>query len=285
MLKISIASGKGGTGKTTVSVNLAALLSETENVMLCDLDVEEPDSGLFLQPQPIEQIITQRYTPQWDEENCTLCGECQKNCNFNAVIRIMDQIMVFTELCHGCYACSELCPVNALPMVNSPMGKITTGKHDNLIFTEARLNVGVEQAVPLINQTHDYINNFKEKPEIVIMDSPPGTSCPMIHAVKQTDFVILVTEPTPFGLHDLQIAVETVRALKLPFAVVINRGDSNNAIINDYCKKENINVIAVIANSREVAERYSEGAMVYKTVPKFRESIIQISEYLKKNLS
>lgn len=285
MLKISIASGKGGTGKTTVSVNLAALLSETENVMLCDLDVEEPDSGLFLQPQPIEQIITQRYTPQWDEEKCTLCGECQKNCNFNAVIRVMDQIMVFTELCHGCYACSELCPVNALPMVNSPMGKITTGKHDNLIFTEARLNVGVEQAVPLINQTHEYINNFTEQPEIVIMDSPPGTSCPMIHAVKHTDFVILVTEPTPFGLHDLQIAVETVRALKLPFAVVINRGDSNNAIINDYCQKENINVIAVIANSREVAERYSEGAMVYKTVPGFKESIIQISEYLKKNLS
>lgn len=286
MLKISVASGKGGTGKTTVSVNLAALLSEGhKNVMLCDMDVEEPDSGLFLAPKPIEEKITKRFTPQWDEEKCTLCGACQKNCNFNAIIRLADQIMVFPELCHGCFACSELCPVNALPMVPSPMGKITTGKHENLIFTEARLNVGVEQAVPLIEQTHEYINKYQSNPNIVIIDSPPGTSCPMIHTVKETDSVILVTEPTPFGLHDLQLAVETVRQMKLPFGIVINRGDSNNDLITDYCNTENINIISIIANSRAVAERYSEGSLVYKKVPEFKDAINRIAEHVKSLLS
>lgn len=281
MLKISIASGKGGTGKTTVSVNLAALLSEHENIMLCDMDVEEPDSGLFLEPEPVEEIITKRFTPQWDEVKCTLCGACHKNCNFNAIIKLADQIMVFPELCHGCHACSELCPANALPMVSSPMGKITTGKHEHLIFTEARLNVGVEQAVPLIEQTHEYINNYRENPLLVIIDSPPGTSCPMIHTVKETDYVILVTEPTPFGLHDLQLAVETVRQMNIPFGVVINRGDSNNDLIKDYCNGENINIISIISNSRDVAERYSEGSLVYKKVPEFKDAINRIAEHIK----
>ncbi|PLW95092.1 MAG: ATPase [Marinilabiliales bacterium] len=277
MFKIAIASGKGGTGKTTLSVNLAAMLSDSESVRLCDMDVEEPDSGLFLNVDQKEKTVIQRFTPQWDEDKCTLCGKCQENCNFNAVIRLADQIMIFPELCHSCYACSELCPKNALPMIPSPMGVISSSRHEQLRFTEARLNVGVEQAVPLITQTHQYLNNLNEKAKFVIIDSPPGTSCPMIHTIKEADFVILVTEPTPFGLHDLQLAVETVRQLGIPMGVVINRGDDNNTLITDFCTANSIDVMAIIKNDRSVAAHYAAGDLVYKHVSTFRESVETIA--------
>lgn len=277
MYKIAIASGKGGTGKTTLSVNLAAMLSESQSVRLCDMDVEEPDSGLFLQTTQVEELTVQRFTPEWDEKKCTLCGKCQSNCNFNAVIRLADQIMVFPELCHSCYACSELCPENALPMKASPMGVITSSSHEKLKFTEARLNVGVEQAVPLIENTHKYLDNLSEKAEYVIIDSPPGTSCPMIHTIKEADFVILVTEPTPFGLHDLELAVKTVMKLGIPLGVVINRGDENNNLIVDFCDLHSIDIIAVIDDDRSVAAHYASGDLVYKHVSTFRESLKNIS--------
>jgi MinD superfamily P-loop ATPase len=282
MFKIAIASGKGGTGKTTLSVNLAAILSESESVRLCDMDVEEPDSGLFLNVDQQEQTVIQRYTPQWDEEKCTLCGKCQENCNFNAVIRLADQIMVFPELCHSCYACSELCPENALPMMPSPMGVISSSIHNKLRFTEARLNVGIEQAVPLITQTHEYLENLNEKAKYVIIDSPPGTSCPMIHTIKEADYVILVTEPTPFGMHDLQLAVETVRELGIPMGVVINRGDDNNTLITDYCSAQSIDVISIIDNDRSVAAHYAAGDLVYNHVKPFRESVETIARSIQK---
>lgn len=284
MKKIAIASGKGGTGKTTVSVNLAAMLSEKHHVLLCDMDVEEPDASLFLNPLIAEEKITYRNTPQWDEEKCTLCGKCQQNCNFNAIIRLADQIMVFPELCHSCYACSELCPENALPMVPSAMGKITSGNYDKLKTVEARLNVGVEQAVPLIEQAHEYIGQFSMDTEIAIIDSPPGTSCPMIHAVKECDYAILVTEPTPFGLHDLRLAVETTRQLGLPFGVVINRGDENNTLITDYCEEESIQLLAIIGHDKDVAKTYAGGGLIYNKVEGFRESLNKLADHLEKTV-
>ncbi|MBC8489050.1 MAG: ATP-binding protein [Bacteroidetes bacterium] len=284
-MKIAIASGKGGTGKTTLSTNLAALLAETEKVILTDLDVEEPNSGLFIKGNLIHQEEKFKMVPRWNSEKCALCGNCQKVCNFHAVIQIVDQIMVFPELCHSCYACSELCPTNSLPMIPQKMGELREYKLDNLIFIESRLDIGQEQAVPLIAQTKKYVDGKSSDEIIKLYDSPPGTSCPVIEASKDADFVILVTEPTPFGLHDLKLAVETMRELDKKFGVVVNRYGIGNDDVIKYCRVENIPIIATIPNSRRIAELYSGGILLYPEVPEFKESLLQIIDFIRGNIS
>ena len=193
--------------------------------------------------------------------------------------------MVFPELCHGCYACSELCPQNALPMKKKKMGVLKHFEKMNLSFIESKLDIGEEQAVPLIAQTLDYIDDKFPKDIIKIYDAPPGTSCPVIEATKDADFIILITEPTPFGLHDLKLAVETVRELKKDFAVVINRfgiGDNN---VEKYCDEENIPIIAKIPNDRKIAELYSNGNLLYPKIPEVKRELEKIVEFFhKKNL-
>jgi len=203
-MNIAIASGKGGTGKTTVATNLAALIAESYNTVLCDLDVEEPNSGIFIEADLVHEEHKYKMIPEWDQKKCSMCGICQEVCNFNAIIQLGLQIKIFPQLCHSCYACSELCPSGALPMVPKKMGVLKHFNHRNLDFIESRLDIGEEQAVPLISQTIKYVNNKFPNDIIKIYDSPPGTSCPVIEATKYADFVILVTEPTPFGLHDLK---------------------------------------------------------------------------------
>ncbi len=278
-MKIAIASGKGGTGKTTLSTNLAAYLAEFDNVVLVDSDVEEPNSGLFLKGELVSSEEKFKTIPEWEKDKCTLCGECQKVCNFHAVIQLGTMILVFPELCHSCYACSELCPTQALPMKQKKIGDLSRFKINNLNFIESRLIIGEEQAVPLIKQTTEYVDShFKN--HIKIFDSPPGTSCPVIEVVKDADFVILVTEPTPFGLNDLKLAVETVKELNRNFGVVINRyGIGNNDVI-DYCNDENIPIIAKIPNSRKIAELYSEGKLLYKEIPEVAEELKHIKTYI-----
>ncbi|MBN2175900.1 MAG: ATP-binding protein [Bacteroidales bacterium] len=280
-MKIAIASGKGGTGKTTLSTNLASYLSEKETVVLTDVDVEEPNSGLFIKGELVYEEDKFKMVPQWVEDKCTFCGICQKVCNFHAVIQLGKMIMVFPQLCHGCYACSELCPESALPMIPKKMGILRYYKNHQLHFTESRLDIGEEQAVPLIRQTKDYINNTFSEDAIRIYDSPPGTSCPVIEATKDTDFIILVTEPTPFGLHDLQLAVETMKELKKQFGVVINRDGIGNSNVTDYCKAENIPLLAKIPNDRRIAELYSQGKLIYKDIPEFRQELDKIIAYIK----
>ena len=279
-MKIAIASGKGGTGKTTLSTNLTALFAETENIVLADLDVEEPNSGLFIKGELIAEEVKYKMIPEWNESTCTLCGECQKNCNFHAVIQLGPQILVFPELCHSCYACSELCPTDSLPMIKQRMGQLKYFEKDNISFIESRLDIGQEQAVPLIGQTIEYIERNFSEDIVKIFDAPPGTSCPVIEATKDVDFVILITEPTPFGLHDLKLAVETTIELKKPYGVVINRyGIGNNDVV-DYCEENNIPILAKIPNSRKVAELYSVGKLIYTELPEVKQELQNIMNYI-----
>ena len=283
-MKIAIASGKGGTGKTTLSANLAAFLSKTEPVVLADLDVEEPNSGLFIKGKLENEEVKYKMIPEWNSETCTLCGECQKNCNFHAVIQLGPQILVFPELCHSCYACSELCPTNSLPMVSQRMGELKHYSADNIDFIESHLDIGQEQAVPLIGQTIQYVEDNFDDNTLKIYDAPPGTSCPVIEATKDADFIILVTEPTPFGLHDLKLAVETVKELRKPFAVVINRWGLGDEKVLDYCKENDIPIIAKIPNLRQIAEIYSRGELIFGQVPEFKDELSKISNYIKEEM-
>jgi len=268
-MKIAIASGKGGTGKTTISVNLASVIAEQFkwNVILADLDVEEPNSGLFLDNIKISQRDKFVMVPSWDEEKCTHCGKCTKLCRFNALVKIPSEVMVFEELCHNCYLCSELCPSGALVMKKKKIGEINHYKSGKLDFVEGVLDVGIEKSVPLIKHVKEYIDDRFEDNSIVIFDSPPGTSCPMIEAVKDVDLTILVTEPTPFGLHDLKLAVETAKNMGLKYAVVINRYDTGDDDTEIWCKNNNIPILGRIAGKREIAELYSAGKLLYDNYP------------------
>lgn len=279
-MNITIASGKGGTGKTTLSTNLSALFSETEKIVLSDLDVEEPNSGLFIKGDLVHEEVMYKMIPEWQQNKCTICGKCQDTCNFHAVIQLGAQILVFPELCHSCYACSELCPNNALPMIKKRMGVLKQFELKNLTFVESRLDIGQEQAVPLIAQTIEYINKKVPENTLKIFDSPPGTSCPVIEATKDADLVILVTEPTPFGLHDLKLAIETMKELKKSFAVVINRyGIGNNDVV-DYCNNEEILILAKIPNDRKIAELYSKGNLIYTKIPEVKIELEKIKDYI-----
>lgn len=279
-MKIAIASGKGGTGKTTLSTNLALYLAQKQKVVLIDLDVEEPNSGLFISGELFKEEIKYNAVPSWKPLTCTLCGECQDNCVWNAVVKIGKQILVYPQLCHSCYACSELCPVGALPMVRNRIGIMKHFINKNLDFVESKLDIGQEMAVPIISQTIKYINNNFKEQEIKIFDSPPGTSCPVIEVEKNADYVILVTEPTPFGLNDLILAIETMRELKKPFGVVINRYGIGNDNVLNYCKKENIDILAKIPNKRKIAELYSRGESLFDKIPEVKAELRKIENYI-----
>jgi len=280
-MKIAIASGKGGTGKTTLSTNLAAFMAETEHVVLTDLDVEEPNSGLYIRGELKLREDKFKQIPEWDASKCELCGDCQRVCNFNAVLKLGKQIMVFPELCHACFACSELCPAGALPMIDKKMGELKEFRLENLDFIESRLMIGEEQAVPLIKQTLEYVDRRFGEDVYKIYDAPPGTSCPVIEATRDADLVILITEPTPLGLHDLKLAVETVRQLGKDFGVVVNRHGLGDDRVERYCAEDGINLIARIPNDRKIAEIYSAGDLLYPTVPAVRESISLIADYIR----
>lgn len=279
-MKIAIASGKGGTGKTTLSVNLASWLALQERVVLVDLDTEEPNSGIFLQLPLIRSISGVKPVPVWQSDKCLHCGKCQEYCQFHAVISLPPEVLVFPKLCHGCFACSELCPASALPMLNERIGKIDHFARDNLIFIEGKLDVGQEMAVPLIKQVITYTESQSENSEWLIFDSPPGNACPMIEATKGADFVILISEPTPFGLYDLTLSVQSLRKQHKNFGVVINRQGIGNADLEKFCLEEYIPVIARIPQSRQIAESYSAGNLVFQEDNAFLSSLQQIKDFL-----
>ncbi len=279
-MKIAIASGKGGTGKTTVSTNLAHYLSKTQPVVLVDLDVEEPNSALFIKGNETKHTDMFKFIPEWESSKCTLCGECQGHCNFNAIMKLGETIMVFPELCHSCYACSELCPTASLPMKPTKMGQMNSTIIDNLSFIEGKLDIGQEQAVPLIAQVMGTVEEVYDNEIIRLFDSPPGTSCPVIEVTKESDFVLLVTEPTPFGFHDLKLAVETMEEIGKKYAVIINRHGIGSNEVEDYCEVNNIDIVAKIPNDRDIAVLYSEGNLIYPKHKGFLQALMDIEKYI-----
>jgi len=276
-LVISIASGKGGTGKTTVATNLALSIS---NAQLLDCDVEEPNSHIFIKPEIKNREIVSIPVPVVDESKCNSCGKCQEVCVYNAIAIVNGKVLIFPELCHGCGSCSYFCPEKAIKEIDKEVGVIELGNKESLEFIHGKLNISEMMAPPIIKAVKKHIDSDK----ITIIDAPPGTSCPVITAIKDTDFVILVTEPTPFGLNDLILAVEVVRKIELSFGVVINRSDLGNQKTEEYCLSENIPILMRIPFKKEIASAYSEGNPMVEVFPeykiKFQELFNDIQEIL-----
>ncbi len=272
---ISVASGKGGTGKTTIAVNLALSL---KNIQLLDCDVEEPNAHIFLKPRFSAKKKASIPVPEVDERKCTYCGKCRDVCAYHAIAVLpasngkKGNVLIFPHLCHGCGACSLLCPQEAIKEVNKEIGVVEIGEKQDIQFIHGRLNIGEAMSPPLIRQVKSYINPTRT----VIIDAPPGTSCPVITAVKGSDFCVLVTEPTPFGLNDLILAVEVLRKLNIPFGVVINRSDIGDGKVEDYCLKENILILMKIPFSREIAVSYSEGIPIVKKDPSYQDKFVNL---------
>jgi MinD superfamily P-loop ATPase len=261
---ISIASGKGGTGKTTVAVNLA--LSLDNKVQYLDCDVEEPNGHIFIKPKFQEPIKVGTPIPEVDKSKCTYCGKCGEICQYNSIVVIKNNVLVFPELCHSCAGCWLVCPENAISPIDRELGIIEQGNNSGVEFIHGKLRIGEAMSPPLIRKVKSEIDSDKT----VIIDAPPGTSCPVIESVKKSDFVLLVTEPTPFGLNDLKLAVEMVRSLKLKLGVVINRSDIGNDEVQKYCKEEQINILLEIKNDRKIAEAYSRGVPLVEIYPEYR---------------
>ncbi len=277
---ISVASGKGGTGKTTVAINLALSI---DNVQFLDCDVEEPNAHIFLKPRIKEQKKAYIPVPEIDESKCVYCGRCAKVCVYNAIAVLPGQegkkgsALVFAHLCHGCGACSALCPEKAIKEVNREIGVVESGNCGRIDFVHGKLNIGEAMSPPLIRQVKERINPEKT----VIIDAPPGTSCPVVVSVKGSDYSILVTEPTPFGLNDLILAVEVLRKLKIPCGVVINRADLGNNKTEAYCKRENIPVLMRIPFKKEIAMAYSKGEPMVKAFPEYKKDFQSLFNAIK----
>ncbi|MCK9554843.1 ATP-binding protein [bacterium] len=275
---ISVASGKGGTGKTTVAVNLA--LSINDNVQFLDCDAEEPNAHIFLKPEIKKTAKVFIPVPKIDEAKCAYCGRCREVCVYNAIAVIppsagrKGKTLFFPNLCHGCGSCSYFCPEGAIKEVNREIGEIETGYAGSIEFAHGRLNIGEAMAPPVIREIKKHIKTECT----VIIDAPPGTSCPVVETLKRSDYCVLVTEPTPFGLNDLMLAVEVLRKLKIPFGVVINRADLGDEKTDLYCDKENIPILMRIPFKKEIAMAYSKGEPIVMAFPEYKKEFIKLYE-------
>jgi len=276
---IAIASGKGGTGKTTLAVNLASVFSEA--VQLLDCDVEEPNDHLFLPSAVSSEEVVSVLIPEVDPALCDGCHLCSDFCEFNAIIVPKDLPLVFPELCHSCGGCMRVCPRKAISEKEHRIGVIQSYQMGGIQLIQGILDVGVASVPPLIRAVKSRLNPALP----AILDAPPGTSCPMMTTLHGADYAVLITEPTPFGLHDLKLAVEGVRRLSLPFAVVINRGGIGDDRVRAYCRDEGIDVLLEIADDRRIAEAYSRGVLAVEVSPEFRDGMLHLKTLIERSLS
>jgi MinD superfamily P-loop ATPase len=275
---LAIASGKGGTGKTTVAVNLAHAAAPRPGesgdaaVHLVDCDVEEPNAALFLHPDIVERRAVGVLVPEIELNKCTYCGRCAEVCQYNAIAVVQQKVLFFPELCHGCGSCTLNCPEGAIREKLRVSGVIERGTAgERLSFAQGTINVGEAMAAPVIRQLKEWAIPERSPRTLVILDAPPGTACPVVETLQGCDMVLMVTEPTPFGLHDLRLAVEVARGeLGLPVAVVINREGVGDTGVEDYCTSEDIPILWRIPMDRRIAEAYSEGKLVVDAIPEYR---------------
>ena len=271
---ISVASGKGGTGKTLIATSLALSLKENFRVQLLDCDVEEPNDHLFLNPDIEHQETVSILVPEVNLEKCNYCGKCAALCAYKAIAVWGKQVMTFTQLCHGCGACSSLCPKGAIREQPRAVGTIEAGRSSGIKFVQGTLNTGEAMSPHVIRRVKSFINNGG----ITIIDAPPGTSCPVITAIRNSDYCLLITEPTPFGLNDLALAVETVKELKIPCGVIINRYVTGEGEVEAYCREEKIPVLLKIPLDIEIARLYSRGITLAKGMPQWKQSFVELYE-------
>jgi MinD superfamily P-loop ATPase len=278
---VSVASGKGGTGKTLVATSLGLTLGDEGEVQLLDCDVEEPNAHIFLhfplnQSRPVSIPI-----PRVDETKCTYCGKCAEVCAYNAIAVVSRKVLIFPQLCHGCGACSHLCPESAITEEGREIGVVEKGNSGNVEFIQGKLTIGEPMAPPIIREVKRHVDPTRT----VIIDVPPGTSCPVVEAVKGTDFCLLVTEPTPFGLNDLSLAVEVVRKLQIPCGVIINRVGVGDDRVERYCLEEKIPVLLKIPLDRDIAVLYSKGISLVEGMPEWRDAFLTLFQDMEQIVS
>lgn len=281
-MQIAIASGKGGTGKTTVATNLACIAARMgERVAYLDCDVEEPNGHIFLQPTITRRTPVAESIPHIDREKCDLCGKCNEICQFSAIVRARQQMLVYPDLCHACGGCALVCPLDAITETSHQVGVVETGHAGAIDFAHGLLHVGRPRAVPIIKA----VKSARVNADMIILDSPPGTSCPVVESVRGADFVVLVTEPTPFAFHDLKLAVATMHTLGLPSGVVINRAGLDDAETRSYCQARQIPILAEIPDDLRLAKASSGGLMAVDVfpdlVPQFQQLLGAVTEQVR----
>lgn len=281
-INIVFASGKGGTGKTTIAVNLASfLVSLQEKVQYLDCDVEEPNGHLFLTPKIETKIPSRVMVPIIDQDKCTSCGQCSARCQFNALVTLPENVLVFPELCHGCGLCVHICPEGAITEGEREIGYIEKGAGSSGIdFVHGVLHVGEPMAVPVIEEVQQHC----KKGYIRIIDAPPGTSCPVVKTIHNADIVVMVTEPTPFGLHDLNIAVSVAQTLEKPIGIVINRANGEYPPLTAYLAKNNLPVLMILPEDREIARHYALGDLVIGALPAYRDRFKELADNIERVL-
>lgn len=305
-MKIAIASGKGGTGKTTVATNLAVVLNDRgDRAQYIDCDVEEPNGHLFLNPEISSREQFGVDVPKVSDDKCIYCGKCGDICQFNAILPLKDKVLTFPDLCHNCGGCLLVCPTEAITWEKRIIGIIEIGDADGVRFVHGKLNVGEIRTPPLIREVKSrgedlvagYENHSDSEREgfehrgrpdpepVTIIDCPPGTSCPVIEAIKEADFVLLVTEPTPFGFNDLKLALEVVKILKIPFGIALNRSDLGTNEVAEYCVRNHIPALLQLPDDRRIAAAYSTGKIAVVELPEYKPKFDALFELIVREIA